>query len=116
MKGSVKVMLSYDYCHFEISLSSDEDTSLSQIDDMRKDAQRLACKAIKQYKIAKSVANEDSTWQKNKFYEKIDAIRQKPANEWTPEDKAYMKVMSDRNWDEYGGYDYEDEDDDLFYQ
>jgi len=52
-KGSVKIMLSYDYCHFEVCLGSDENLSLDQINEMRKDAQRLADRAVNQYKTAK---------------------------------------------------------------
>lgn len=58
MKGSVKVMRLYDYCHFEVCLGSDEDMTLEQIDDMRKDAQWLADKAVEQYKTAKDVAKK----------------------------------------------------------
>lgn len=56
MPASVKIMLSCDYCHFEICKGSDENLSNEQIDDMRKDVQRLANKAVKQYKIFKSLS------------------------------------------------------------
>ena len=46
-KGSVKIMLSYDYCHFEIALASDEEMELKEINEMRKDAQRLADEAVR---------------------------------------------------------------------
>lgn len=56
--ASVKVMLSYDYSHFEASMSLENDEGLSKedIDLARKDCQRLADKAVGQYKTAKSMA------------------------------------------------------------
>jgi len=51
-KASVKIMRSYDYCHFEICLGTDEDIPLVDVDKIRKDAQRLVDKAVDQYKIA----------------------------------------------------------------
>ena len=107
MKASVKVMNSYDYGHFEITIGSDDVSSLAEINEMRKDGQRRVDNAINQYKTAKKLATCDLNWQKQKFYEKIEEIRQKPVNEWTPEDKAHMKVLADKNWEER--YDYDDD-------
>lgn len=107
MEASVKVMNSYDYGHFEITIGSDDVSSLAEINEMRKDAQRLVDNAIKQYKEAKKRANSDILWLKTKFYEKAEEIRQKPVSEWSPEDKAHMKVLADKNWEEQ--YDYDDD-------
>ena len=41
MSASVKIMLSYDYCHFEVSISSDANTVVAA-NELRKAAQRLA--------------------------------------------------------------------------
>lgn len=56
--ASVKVMLSYDYSHFEASMSLENDNGLTvkEIDAARKDCQRLADKAVAQYKTAKAQA------------------------------------------------------------
>lgn len=56
--ASVKVMLSYDYSHFEASVSLENDNGLTvkEIDAARKDCQRLADKAVAQYKTAKAQA------------------------------------------------------------
>jgi hypothetical protein len=35
--ASVKVMRSYDYCHFEIALSSDNMENLIGVDELRKE-------------------------------------------------------------------------------
>ena len=53
--GAVKVMRSYDYCHFEIQLASSDSKTIGEIDEMRKEAARLADKAVKQYAIAKEI-------------------------------------------------------------
>lgn len=109
MKASVKVMNSYDYGHFEITLSSDQEMTISEINEMRKDAQRLVDNSVRQYKEAKRQATGDLNWQKDLFYKKADEIRLKPVIEWTPEDKAHMKVLADRNWESWNGYDYDDD-------
>jgi hypothetical protein len=58
--ASVKVMLSYDYSHFEssISLESDNELTVKEIDDARKTCQRLCDKAVEQYKVAKKMAQQ----------------------------------------------------------
>lgn len=38
MSATVRVMRSYDYCHFEIVLGSNEDMTTDQVNDMRKEA------------------------------------------------------------------------------
>ena len=104
MKASVKVMNSYDYCHFEVYLGSDEDMSLKQIDDMRKDAQRLVDKAIDQYKTAKTLI----PYQPGKHKELkrlVQIIKENyPSSEWTPEQKATVKAL-----DDFEFYDYQDD-------
>ncbi len=56
--ASVKVMLSYDYSHFEVSMQVENESGLSlkDIDEARKSCQRLADKAVGQYKTAKAAA------------------------------------------------------------
>ena len=109
--ASIKVMNSYDYGHFEITLGSDQPGTLAEANEMRKDAQRLVDNAVRQYKVAKSEATHSIMFEKEKFYARVDEIRQKPAADWTIEDKAHMKVMADKDWD--ARYDYGD-DEDMF--
>ena len=105
-KGSVKIMLSYDYCHFEIVLSSDEEMTLEQIDEMRKDAQRLADKAVYQYKVAKAnwkYSKYNSEYRKE-LEQKVKIIKENyPKSEWTEEQKAIVKSLEDFEY-----YDYQD--------
>lgn len=103
-KGSVKVMLSYNYCHFEVALSSDEEMTLTEIDDMRKDAMRLADKAVHQYKVAKNNL-EYSTSRRDELERKVKIIIENyPKSEWTPEQKALVKSLEDFRY-----YDYQDD-------
>ena len=113
MNASVKVMNSYDYCHFEVALSA-EDVSLEDVDNLRKDAQRLVDKAIKQYKIAKRVAMIDRT-PSPELERKVKAIKENfPQSEWTPGQQATVKEFEDRSFRASLSYNYEDdwEDDD----
>ena len=54
--ASVKVMRSHDYCHFEVCLSSSSANTLELVDELRKQAARLADKAVKQYQQSKRAA------------------------------------------------------------
>lgn len=108
MNASVKVMNSYDYCHFEVALSS-EDVGLEDVDNLRKEAQRLVDKAIKQYKIAKRAAVVDLT-PSSELVRRVRAIRENfPQSEWTPEQNATVKEYEDRQFRASVRYDYQDE-------
>lgn len=69
--ASVKVMLSYNYNHFEASMvvENEEGVTVQDVDNARKDCQRLCDKAIKQYQIAKVKALEDHNWELKFDYE-----------------------------------------------
>ena len=110
-KASVKVMLSYDFNHFEISLGNDSEMTLKEVDSLRKDAQRLADKAVEQYKIAKRIAGQRANIMSEKYLleREIEKIKTKPKSEWTATDKAKIKALQDHDyWVQYD-YDYEDE-------
>ena len=116
--ASVKVMRSYDYCHFEIQMAIGEEAETaetiqtSDVDLLRKEAMRLADKAVEQYRIAKD--NLENSWQANSSlpYErkKAEAIKENfPQSEWTPEQKAQVKLVKDLEWRASHDYDYEDD-------
>jgi hypothetical protein len=113
MGASVKVMLSYDYCHFEISKSTDEDISNNAIDELRKDCMRLADKAIEQYKIAK--AGADIRLNRKCDYDKamrdVERINAKAEADRTVGEIATVKAFNDKNWKEYISQQYNYEDD-----
>jgi len=63
--ASVKVMQSYNYCHFEASMTIENEDGLEllDIDGARKNCQRLTDKAVKQYQKAKEMAAKGSDGQ-----------------------------------------------------
>ena len=110
-KGSVKIMLSYDYCHFEVCLSSDKNMTLKKINETRKDAQRLADEAVRQYKVAKNKAELKIMLkhERMRLENDVKMIKEKPLSERTPEEKAKIKALRDKEyWKQYD-YDYEDD-------
>ena len=109
--ASVKVMRSYDYCHFEIQLSTTGPCTQAEVDALRKEAARLADKAVAQYQIAKeNVERElnDRSYLDALRYRHRDALK-KPEGERTPEEKALVKAIADRAHFNRRRYNYEDD-------
>lgn len=108
-QASVKVMRSFDYCHFEVALSSDTLMTLQEIDMMRKQAARLVDKAVSQYATMKRWAENE--WLRTNRREELERqakiIRETPEVEWSEEQKAVIKALDDTNWNRR--YDYEDD-------
>ena len=123
MTASVKIMLSYDYNHFEICLGRDLETlsdvgAMDEANELRKNAQRLADEAVRQYKVAKEKAadrlglhGEYQVLQRECYL-----IRQTPESERTPIQKGTLKALEDFDWTRGQRYDYQDDWDDLHYQ
>lgn len=110
MSASVKIMLSYDYCHFEICLGSDRD--MCDVDELRKSAQRLADKAVHQYKIAKRVAekNLQDDYHRRSLESEVKMIEARvPEEKRTPEMLAKIKALQDQEHVEGRSYNYEDD-------
>ena len=79
---------------------------------MRKEAQRLADKAVEQYKIAKS----DAEWQASaidgldRLELDVKVIKENfPKSEWTPEQKAKVKALEDVTFRQSQPYNYQDD-------
>lgn len=104
--ASVKVMRSHDYCHFEVTLSSNDASTPEQVDALRKEAARLADKAVAQYKIAKS--SEQRFHQMSEKWV-LEAAQNTPENERTPHQKAVIKFHQDAAFAARFSYDYEDD-------
>lgn len=111
--ATVKIMRSYDYNHFEISLTSEAE-SLESVDDMRKCAARLADKAVEQYKnkmASLSVSRENVDNLRNQ----VKIIKENyPKSEWSPEQKATVKKLENHDFLMAHSYDYRDDWDDRF--
>lgn len=120
LKASVKVMRSYDYCHFECVLSSDELLDLTEIDKMRKQAAILVDEAVRQYRIARQKEHElaHKEWEKRRALLILETAKKKPQTELTPEEAALLRADHDRSfwkeWDE-DIYVYEDEEKELHF-
>ena len=107
--SSVKVMRSHDYCHFEVQLGSTEPLDTAGVDAMRKEAARLADKAVEQYKIAKSHAQHrlsSPDHYKDKEARRITNIAE---GDRTPEEKATLKAYQDSEFMRRRHYNYEDD-------
>lgn len=116
--ASVKVMLSHDYSHFEalISVENESGLTMSDIDEARKKCQRLADKAVGQYKKAKQMASNrsDGEYQMRNFQEQCERIKAKDEQDRTIKEIAMLKQYEDENWQANFMYDYDYEDDDDY--
>jgi hypothetical protein len=111
-KASVKVMRSYDYCHFEAALSSDQEMMLDEINEMRKQAALLVDEAVRQYSIAKKKesSREQKKWDLEAAIARMKRLKEKPVEELTPEEAALLRAYEDDAfWKEY-------DEDDYYYQ
>jgi hypothetical protein len=117
--ASVKVMRSHDYCHFEVSLSSSEATTPAHVDELRKEAARLADKAVAQYRIMKRNANKlvQETQERGYLSRRIEATREKAEGDRTVREQAELKAYEDQVWRASRRYNYDDvwDDDDNDY-
>lgn len=109
--ASVKVMRSFDYCHFEICLSSDDVSTPESVDALRKHAARFADKAVEQYKIMKNNAAVNEIVEQQQGYRKQEAesIRKKAECDRTVHEKATLKEYEDSAWVASREYDYQDD-------
>lgn len=116
--ASVKVMLSYDYSHFEVSMSveNDEGLEIRDIDETRKYCQRLADKAVGQYKTAKKMAADrtNGDFRISQFELECKRIESKNEEDRTIKEIAMLKQYKDENWRDQFNYDYDYEDDDQY--
>lgn len=109
MKASVKVMRSFDYCHFEVALSSDEEMGIDQVNDLRKQAAILVDEAVRQYKDAKSAERERERHQfgREQAMQEVARLRAVPQSDLSVEQAARLRSYEDREfWREYDQDDY----------
>ena len=111
MSASVKIMRSYDYCHFEVCLGTEDNISLDDVDKMRKEAMRLVDKAVLQYQTAKRIRDfaVSNDWDYRQLQKRAQEIKaNSPESEWTPEQKAMVKDYENMTFRMNLAYDYED--------
>lgn len=116
--ASVKVMLSYDYCHFEASmaLESDNGLEIKDVDEARKNCQRLADKAVGQYKESKRLAalRTNGEYRMRDFEETCKKIELKEEGDRTINEMAMLKQYKDENWQAQFDYAYDYDDDEEY--
>ncbi len=118
--SKVNIMRSYDYCHFECELGSNEPLDILQIDEMRKHAALLVDEAVRQYKIArtKDYSRENRENMMRNEIEKLEIAKKKPKSELTPSEAALLRADSDKTfwstWDQED-YQYFDEEKELHF-
>lgn len=112
MNIGVKVMKSYDYCHFEVQLSDDNvppDKAVAFADAMGAEAQRLVDGQIERYKLFKchlECVNPFNTGDCRFLVAQIEKVLPK---ERTPEMKALLKAQVDHEYWLSQGFDYSNE-------
>lgn len=107
--ATVKVMLSYDYNHFEASICLENENGIfvKELDDERKNCARICDKAILQYKKAKRIEQQriELRGKKRDLQLEVEEIEQiKPENR-SPEEKAKVKALADDDWELSWDYD-----------
>lgn len=116
--ASVRVMRSYDYCHFEIQLGwnageKSQEISYENVDELRKEAARLVDKAVEQYKQMKRHMDfvNSSEYDYTKLQSGLELLHKtKPdKSEWTPVEIAMGKRFNDLVFYRSMSYDYQDD-------
>lgn len=114
MGASVKIMLSYDYCHFEVCKGTDQPLSNKEINELRKDVQKLADEAVRQYRIAKDKYGEQLNKESDKeiFERRCKRIKEENKTDLSPEEQAMLKAYEDGSYVHqfsFDPYNYEDD-------
>jgi|ERR1043166_2709564 hypothetical protein len=111
ISATVKVMQSYNYCHFEaskvIEANEGSELTMQEIDTARIDCQMLTDKAVEQYKKAKTHEQKRAGIQNEyeSLMREVGEIKKKSENEWSPVDKAKVKALEDQQYQQRH-YDY----------
>lgn len=93
-----------------MTLENDNGLSLKDIDEARKNCQRLADKAVGQYKTAKQDANKltATSYERQQLEKEVREIRvNKNEENWTVLERAKVKALEDYNYQTR--YDYNDD-------
>jgi len=111
VKVSAKIMRSYDYCHFEISMDDDVDSVVadSATNSLRLRAARLVDKAVEDYKKLKAfeVKRSNSAFEMQLIRNEVSEISKLPEELRTDLQKAKVKTLSD--YDHQKQFEYEED-------
>lgn len=112
----VKVMLSHNYNHFEASIALENETGLTvkEIDEARKNCNRLCNKAVKQYQIAKEIEDEriHKSYAIKELEREVEGLNSRPENTLSPEEKAKVKSLEDYYYRQ-SRWDFDDDEDEF---
>lgn len=116
-------MQSYNYNHFETSVTIENEQGLTgkDIDEARKSCQRLTDNAIEQYKKAKIMETKRANHsnERSLLEREVERILQKPEGERTVNELAKVKSLQDAQWQEKYDYNYDedwDEEEDYYWR
>lgn len=123
--ATVRVMRSYDYCHFEVVLtvraqedltrsrgpsgpseSTSRPVTLTIVDQLRKEAARLVDKAVDQFRKKKHAIEVTENWETAHLRKLAQEAGAEAEADRTPEEMATIKAYQDRLFE--ARYDYED--------
>ena len=109
MTSEVRVMRSYDYCHFEICLGVDDNATLDQVNERRKEAALLVDEAVRQYVVAKGKEEKRKRkeWETERYIDRVNHIKETPKSEWSVEDAAVVRAFEEGEfWKEFDSESY----------
>jgi hypothetical protein len=98
--AQVRVLRSYDYCHFEVALSTDQPMEVLEVDAMRKVAALLVDEAVRQYRVAKDREGRRTTkeTEAREFIRRCEHLKTLPIGELTPENAAILRAYADQSF------------------
>ena len=107
----ITIMRSYDFNNFSIELTA-EIATLLEVNDLRKEVQRLVDEAVRQYKT-KERTGRDSSAECAILEREVRAIKENfPESEWRPDQK--VKIHKWEDMARFHEYNYDDDDAPLY--
>jgi hypothetical protein len=110
-QATVKIMISHDYSHFEVSQTIENENGIlpNEVDNARKICQRLADKAVGQYKTAKgeAIRQTGSSTEMKQLEIEVAGIKLIPEENRSVLQKAKVKALEDYKFQTR--YDYDDD-------
>ena len=94
-------MRSFDYCHFEVELASDQPLEVLEIDSMRKVCALLVDEAVRQYRIAKEceARRASKQFECQQFIAACERLKATvPQSQLTVEQAAMLRAYADRSF------------------
>ena len=113
--ASVKVMRSYDYCHFEVVLGRDNGQALNEynVKEMRKEAARLVDSAVEDYRKMQAFLRfkNETAYEYGRLQDEVKKFHElePDTDKWSDKQKALKKRLEDLDYYRSLEYDYQDD-------